>query len=199
MKKFAGFLTMAVLAVTVVGCSDSMSPAAPSAMSTTESATGSSSDAAKGGRASLPTIAGIAVANPNFTTLVAALQKAGLVETFSGSQQFTVFAPTNAAFDAAAKALTGNPAATGPGLIQALDVDTLTAVLKYHVASGDRNAQAVTSSGQVRMLDGNFAPVSVTDGVAKIDGATIVATDILASNGIIHVIDAVLLPPSLKK
>jgi uncharacterized surface protein with fasciclin (FAS1) repeats len=192
MKKYAGFLSVAALAFTVVGCSDSMSPAAPSSVSA--GSTMSGSDEAKGGRASLPTIAGAAVANPNFSTLVYALQKAGLVETFSGNQQFTVFAPTNAAFDAAAAAL-GAP--NGIALIDSLDVDTLTAILKYHVALGDRRAQAVLSSGQVRMLDGNWAAITVDDEGAKIDGALITDTDIVVSNGIIHVLGFVMLPPSI--
>jgi uncharacterized surface protein with fasciclin (FAS1) repeats len=199
MKKIAGFASVAVLAFTVVGCSDSVSPAAPSAMSST--ATSSMSDAAKGGRAALPTIVGIATAPENigtFSTLVAALQKANLVDTFSGSQQFTVFAPTNDAFDAAARALLQDPSKTGMDLIQALDVATLTAVLQYHVAQGDRTAQAVVSSGQVRMLDGNFAPVTSADGKYYIAGAEILKTDITASNGIIHVIGGVMLPPSAK-
>jgi uncharacterized surface protein with fasciclin (FAS1) repeats len=200
MKTVTGFLTMAVLAVSVVGCSGSMSPAAPSAMSTSAATTGSLSYAAKGGRAALPTIVGIATAPENigtFSTLVAALQKAGLVDTFNGSQQFTVFAPTNDAFDAAAAALLG-PGKTGLDLVNALDVATLTAVLKYHVAQGDRTAQAVLSSGQVRMLDGNFAPVTVEGAGAFIAGAKIIKTDITASNGIIHVIGGVMLPPSGK-
>jgi transforming growth factor-beta-induced protein len=71
-------------------------------------------------------------------------------------------------------------------------------VLKYHVAQGDRTAQAVLSSGQVRMLDGNFAPVTVASGEAYIAGAKILKTDITASNGIIHVIGGVMLPPSGK-
>jgi uncharacterized surface protein with fasciclin (FAS1) repeats len=200
MKTVTGFLAVAVLAVSVVGCSDSTSPAAPSAMSTSAATMGSSSDAAKGGRAALPTIVGIATAPENigtFSTLVAALQKAGLVDTFNGSQQFTVFAPTNDAFDAAAAALLG-AGKTGMDLVNGLDVATLTAVLKYHVAQGDRTAQAVLSSGQVRMIDGNFAPVTVANGEAFIAGAKILKTDITASNGIIHVIGGVMLPPSGK-
>jgi uncharacterized surface protein with fasciclin (FAS1) repeats len=197
MKKVAGFVSMAVLAFTVVGCSDSMSPAAPTPLSATDASTSSSSDAARGGRASLPTIAGTAVAAaPEFTTLVAALDKAGLVETFNGNRQFTVFAPTNDAFDAAAKALLKNDNATGMDLIEALDVATLTAVLQYHVTLGDRNAQSVVSAGQLRMLDGNAAAVSVMNGSAYIAGAKILQADVLASNGIIHVIDSVILPPS---
>jgi transforming growth factor-beta-induced protein len=197
MKKFAGFLTFAVLAVTVVGCSDSMTPASPSAMSTA----GGSTDAVKSGRAALPTIVGIATAPENigtFSTLVAALQKANLVDTFNGNQQFTVFAPTNDAFDAAAKALLKDSTKTGVDLVNALDVATLTAVLKFHVVQGDRTAQAVLSSGQVKMLDGNFAAVTVVNGEAFIAGVKIIKTDITASNGIIHVLGGVMLPPSGK-
>jgi len=200
MKKIAAFVPVAVLAFTVVGCSDSMSPAAPSSMSGPAGAS-VGSDAAKGGRAALPTIVGIATAPENigtFSTLVAALQKANLVDTFNGSQQFTVFAPTNDAFDAAAKAILKDESKTGPDLIAALDVATLTAVLQYHVAQGDRTAQAVISSGQVRMLDGNVAPVTSSNGKYYIAGAEILKTDITASNGIIHVIGGVMLPPSAK-
>jgi uncharacterized surface protein with fasciclin (FAS1) repeats len=195
MKKYAGFLSVAVLSFTVVGCSDSMSPAAPSTPSSTEEARAGSPNA--NSRAALPTIAAIAVGNDDFSTLVAALTKAGLVETFSGSRQFTVFAPTNAAFDAAAELLLG-PGKTGIELIEALDVETLTAVLKYHVTVGDRNSQAVVSSCQVRMLDGNLAPVTVQEDGAYIAGAKILIPDFLASNGIIHVIGSVMLPPAAK-
>jgi len=194
MKKSIGFLSAVVLSVTVVGCSDSMSPAAPTPMAS-GSVMSSGSDEAKGGRAALPTIAGTAVAYaPEFTTLVAALSKAGLVETFNGKQQYTVFAPTNAAFDAAAAALLG-PGKTGMDLVKALSVEKLTQVLVYHVAQGDRRAQGVISSGQVKMLDGNFAPITSANGKFYIAGAEILATDIIASNGIIHVIGFVMVPP----
>ena len=186
MKKLAGFVSMAVLAFTVVGCSDSESPAAPSPI--TAPASGSS----------LPTIAGVATSNANFTTLVSALSKAGLVSTFSGAGSFTVFAPTNAAFDAAAASLIG-PGKTGPDLVNALDVATLTAVLKYHVVGDARNAQAVLASSQIVMLDGNAAAIALKSGSPYIQNAKITSTDIQASNGIVHVIDAVILPPSLAK
>jgi uncharacterized surface protein with fasciclin (FAS1) repeats len=107
-----------------------------------------------------------------------------------------VFAPTNDAFDAAAKALLKSDTATGPELIEALDVATLTAVLQFHVTVGDRTAQSLLSSGQVQMLDGNRASVTANEFGAFIAGAKILATDIQASNGIVHVIDSVLLPPS---
>ena len=197
MKKFGGFAAMAVLAFTVVGCSDSMSPAAPTSAAP-DSGISSGSGEAKGGRAALPTIAGTAVASaPEFTTLVAALSKAGLVDTFNGKDQYTVFAPTNAAFDALALAVLGS-GKTGIDLVNALSVEKLTQVLVYHVAQGDRRAQGVVSSGQVKMLDGNFAPVTSADGKFYIAGAQILDTDLIASNGIIHVIGSVMVPPGFQ-
>jgi len=191
MKKFAGFLSMSVLAITVVGCSDSTSPAAPSAMSVTEEARGGMPS--ENSRASLQTITGIAASNANFSTLVYALGKAGLVETFDGSRQFTVFAPTNAAFGAAAAAY---GLGSGEALVDFLEANGLLAqVLTYHVAVGDRRAQAVLSSGQVIMLDGNQAAVTVDAEGAKIDGAIIETPDVLAKNGIIHILGGVMLPP----
>ena len=191
MKKFAGVVSVAVLSFTVVGCSDSMSPSAPSPMPTSPGATSGS-----GSTAPNQTIAAIAVSNPSFSTLVAALQKAGLVDTFSGAGSFTVFAPTNAAFDAAAAALLG-AGKSGVDLVDALDVATLTSVLKFHVTAGGRNAQAVLAAGQLTMLDGNPAAVSVQGGEASIAGAKIAQTDIQASNGFIHVLAAVMLPPGI--
>jgi uncharacterized surface protein with fasciclin (FAS1) repeats len=196
MTKSIGFLSAVVLSVTAVGCSDSMSPAAPTPMAS-GSVMSSGSDEAKGGRAALPTIKQIAVGTPAFSTLVAALVKTNLADTFDGSRQFTVFAPTNDAFDAAAEAILGE-GKTGPDLVNTLDVAALTAVLQYHVTVGDRTSQALLSSGQVRMLDGNFAPIAVKDGVPYIGEAQILTPDQLASNGIIHVIGAVLLPPAGK-
>jgi uncharacterized surface protein with fasciclin (FAS1) repeats len=146
---------------------------------------------AENGRESQPTIAAIAAGNPDFSTLVAALQKAGLVETFNGKGEFTVFAPTNAAFDEAAKLLHYR---NGAELVAKLDVKTLTAVLTYHVFAGDLYAQNVVSADQLKMLDGNLADVGVRNGEAFIDDAKILKTDIVASNGIIHVLGGVMLP-----
>jgi len=187
MKKIATYLSVAALSFTVIGCSDSASPTAPSPAAGTPSGTSS---------ATLPSIAGVATGNANFSTLVAALSKAGLVQTFSGAGSFTVFAPTNAAFDAAAAALLG-AGKSGRDLVDALDVATLTAVLKYHVVGDARNAQAVLASSQIVMLDGNAAAVAVKSGSPYIQNARITSTDIQANNGIVHVIDAVILPPSV--
>ena len=140
------------------------------------------------GRSSIPTIAGIAASNPDFSILVAALDAAGLVETFDGRRHFTVFAPTNDAF----VALLGDLGLTAEELLA--DTDLLTAVLQFHVTRGDRNSTSVLAAGQVRMLNGQFAYTSVQGGAPFIENAQITGPDIRASNGIIHVIDAVLLP-----
>jgi uncharacterized surface protein with fasciclin (FAS1) repeats len=131
------------------------------------------------------TIVEIAVGNPNFTTLVAALQAAGLVDVLNGNRQFTVFAPTDAAF-----AKLGLNA----GNIGTLPKDQLTNILLYHVAPGERFANSVVNAKQIRMMNKQFTQVSVNSSGAFINDSQIVATDIDASNGVIHVIDTVLLP-----
>jgi uncharacterized surface protein with fasciclin (FAS1) repeats len=131
------------------------------------------------------TIVEIAAGNPNFTTLVAAVKAAGLVETLSGNRQFTVFAPTDAAF-----AKLGLNA----GNIGSLPKDQLTNILLYHVSPGERFANSVINAKQLRMMNKQFTQVSVNSSGAFINDAKIVATDIDASNGVIHVIDTVLMP-----
>lgn len=192
-------LTAIVLlaSVTVAGCADTSmnTPTGPSGAAASLASTAPTSpESAAASRVSLPTIAGIAVGNPDFSTLVAALAKANLVDTFSGRQHYTVFAPTNAAFDALAGAF-GQP--SGAALVEALDVPTLTAVLTYHVTRGDRNSTSVLAARSLQMLDGNVARVT-TAGGPRIAGAPIVATDVRASNGIVHVIGGVMVPPSLR-
>ncbi|HEY6955383.1 MAG TPA: fasciclin domain-containing protein [Flavisolibacter sp.] len=136
------------------------------------------------------TIVDVAAANPNFTYLVAAVQRAGLVNALSGAGPLTVFAPTNQAFINA-----GFPTIAS---IQAASPAALIPILTYHVAAG-RVFSSDLSNGQVlTMLSGGTTTVSLTSG-AQIDGASsapsnITQTDILATNGVIHVIDRVLLP-----
>ena len=132
-----------------------------------------------------PTIVEIAAGNPNFTTLVAAVQAAGLVDLLNGNRQFTVFAPTNDAF-----AKLGLNA----GNIGSLPKDQLTAILLYHVAPGQRFADSVVNARQIRMMNKQFTQVTVNSSGAFVNSSRIVATDINASNGVIHVIDTVLLP-----
>jgi uncharacterized surface protein with fasciclin (FAS1) repeats len=137
----------------------------------------------------MPSIAEIAVADGRFTTLVAALDAAGLVETLSGEGAFTVFAPTDDAF-----------AALPEGTVEALlaDIPALTDILLYHVVDGVVPAEAaLTLDGQmVETLSGEKFSVSLMDGDLYINDAKVIITDIEASNGIIHVVDAVILPPA---
>lgn len=133
----------------------------------------------------------IAASNDDFSTLVAAVKAAGLVETLSGEGPFTVFAPTNEAF---AKL----PEGTVASLLKPENKDKLIAVLTYHVVPGKvMAAQAVTLNGKsARSVQGAGIPVKVTDGTVTVAGAKVIATDIEATNGVIHVIDTVILPPS---
>jgi len=130
-----------------------------------------------------------AVGAGQFTTLVAAVQAAGLVDALKGDGPMTVFAPTDAAFAAL-------PEGTVENLLKPENKDQLIDILTYHVLPGavmasDVNAKKLT----VEMLNGDSATVTGWDGV-KIDGATVVSADIEASNGVIHVIDQVILPKS---
>ncbi len=128
-----------------------------------------------------------AVAAGQFTTLAKALTEAGLVETLKGRGPFTVFAPTDAAF---AKL----PAGTVEGLLK--DKAKLTAVLTYHVVPGKLAAADVLKAKSLKTVNGASAKIALKGGKPMIDGARIVKTDNVTSNGIIHVIDAVILPPT---
>ena len=128
-----------------------------------------------------------AVSAGNFTTLVAAVQAAGLVDTLKSEGPFTVFAPTDAAFAAL-------PAGTVENLLKPENKDQLIAVLTYHVIPGKvMSGDIAGKSLEVKTVQGSMVKVNATDGV-MVDGATVVAADIETSNGVIHVIDQVILP-----
>jgi len=126
-----------------------------------------------------------AVAADDFNTLVTAVKAAGLVETLKGEGPFTVFAPTDAAF---AKI----PAKTLEGLLA--DKEALAKVLTYHVVPGKVLAEAVVKLDNAATVQGQSVKIEVKDGKVYIDNAQVVKTDIKTSNGVIHVIDTVLLP-----
>ena len=131
-------------------------------------------------------IVDIAVADGRFTTLVAAVQAAGLVDTLKSDGPFTVFAPTDDAFNALPE-----------GTIEALlnDIPALTDILLYHVVSGKVMAADVVALESATTVLGKDVAIKVEDGDVFINDAQVIITDIEASNGVIHVIDAVLLPP----
>ena len=132
------------------------------------------------------TIVDIAAGNPDFSTLVAAVKAAGLVETLSGDGPFTVFAPTNEAF-----------AKLPEGKVDALlaDIPTLKKILTYHVVAGKVMAADVVGLDSATTVQGDDVKIAVVDGKVKLnDSAMVTATDLEASNGVIHVIDTVLIP-----
>jgi transforming growth factor-beta-induced protein len=138
-----------------------------------------------------PTIVDVAISvnssSGEFDHLIAAAARADLVATLDGRRQFTVFAPTDAAFEDLFDVL-------GVASVNDIPLDTLRAVLLYHVAPGERFAGDVLSADRIRTLQRGFLNPSSIGGTAYVNGATILAADIDASNGVIHVIDAVLLP-----
>jgi len=125
-----------------------------------------------------------AVAAGDFNTLATALKAAGLVETLKGDGPFTVFAPTDEAF-----------AKIPQSDLQALlaDKDKLTKVLTYHVVAGKVTAADVVKLDQAKTVEGQSIKIDTSNGV-KVDNANVIKTDIMASNGVIHVIDSVILP-----
>ncbi len=130
-------------------------------------------------------IVDVAAGNEDFSTLVAAVKQAGLVETLKGEGPFTVFAPTNAAFEKL-------PEGTVESLLKDENKEKLISILTYHVIPAKVMAADV-KAGKVATVQGTEATISTEDGV-MIDNAKVVATDVKASNGVIHVIDTVIMP-----
>ena len=133
------------------------------------------------------TIVEIAAGAEDFSTLVAAVKAADLVDVLSSKGPFTVFAPTNEAF---AKL----PEGTVESLLKPENKDKLIAVLKYHVVPGKVMAKDVVKVDSAKTAQGSSVTVTVEGKTVKVDNATVVKTDIEASNGVIHVIDTVIIP-----
>ena len=128
-----------------------------------------------------------AVAAGSFKTLATALQAADLADTLKGKGPFTVFAPTDEAFSKL-------PAGTVESLLNPENKDKLKAILLYHVVSGDVTAAQVVKLSSAKTVNGQDVKITVNDGSVMVDDAKVVKVDVLASNGVIHVIDTVLLP-----
>ena len=135
------------------------------------------------------TIVENAVENKDLSTLVAAVKAADLVKTLSGSGPFTVFVPTNEAF---AKL----PKETLADLLKPENKEKLAGILKYHVVAGKVTAAQVVELNKAKTVQGSEVKIEVKDGTVMINKAKVLKTDITASNGVIHVIDTVLLPKS---
>jgi uncharacterized surface protein with fasciclin (FAS1) repeats len=173
--RLAGVLAVVALTAAACGSSSSSSSSKPAKDTTTSSAPASK------------TIVGVASGNPDFKTLVTAVTKAGLVETLSGPGPFTVFAPTDAAF-----------AAIPADQLNAILADKaqLTKILTYHVVPGKVMAADLQPEQMVKTVEGQTLDIKVANGAATVNGCNIVKTDIPASNGVIHVVDCVLIPPA---
>lgn len=173
----------------LAGCSSSSDDeAAPSASETTASAAASPSETMESPASEAGTIVEVASGNDDFSTLVAAVSAAGLAETLSGDGPFTVFAPTNDAF-----------AELPEGLVDKLllpeNKEALTSILTYHVVAGEVTSDMV-QPGEVATVEGSTITLS-TDGGVMVNDATVTTADVDASNGVIHVIDKVLVPESV--
>ena len=176
--KFKLVAFLAVFALVIAACSSSDDEAAET---TTTAAMTETTEAMTEN-----TIVDVAIAN-EFNTLVAAVQAAGLVETLQGEGPFTVFAPTDEAFAAL-------PEGTLESLLE--DPAALAEILTYHVVSGAVLAADVVGLDSATTVQGEDISIEVIDGGVVLNGsANVVATDVEASNGVVHVIDAVILPP----
>ena len=190
------FGLVAASALVLAACNSSADEAA----TTTEASAESTASAASAETpAASGTVVEVAQGNADFSTLVSAVQAAGLVETLNGAGPFTVFAPTNAAFEKI-------PAETLQGLLTPEQRDTLTAVLTYHVVAGRVDAatlieqiQAGGGSATVTTVQGGELTARVVEGGVVLTDAAgnesrVVQTDVAASNGVIHAIDTVVMP-----
>lgn len=183
MKRSIALLVPA-LAIAISACSTAATPTAvPAATAEAPSAEPSESAAAM-----TKDIVETATEAGSFKTLLTAVEAAGLVETLQGDGPFTVFAPTDEAFAAL-------PAGTLDGLLA--DPEALKKVLLYHVVSGSVTADQVVGLASADSVEGSPIAISVKDGTVYLnDSATVVTPDVMASNGVIHVIDEVILPPA---
>lgn len=198
-KKIISFSLLLAVATSFVACTDSST-----STSTTDSTTTVTENTTAGmDTASATTEQGVMVGGANMvpsknivenaagssdhTTLVTAVKAAGLAETLSGAGPFTVFAPTNEAFNKL-------PAGTVDNLVKPEMKSDLTNILTYHVVSGALRAADLSDGQKLKTVQGKELTVSVKDGKVMIDGATVTIPDVISSNGVTHVIDGVLTP-----
>jgi len=180
-------LTMAAVAILAAACSSSAATTAPATASPAPTVSAAASMAPSA--APVGNIVEVATAAGSFKTLLQAATAAGLVDTLKGPGPFTVFAPTDAAFAAL-------PAGTLDALLK--DPAKLKDILLYHVVAGKVTSDQVVKLTSATTVEGKTIKIAVKNGVVYLnDTVKVVTTDIPASNGVIHVIDAVLLPPSM--
>ncbi len=165
--------------------------AAPNSETTTVSSENGAGQSAVQDDLSQKNVVQVAIGSKDHSTLVAAVKAAELVDVLSNAGPFTVFAPTNAAFDKL-------PAGTVEGLLKPEKKEALADILQYHVSVGVYKAEALTDGKVLGQVTGGNVTVTVKDGKIILNGTATVIASVPASNGIIHVIDGVLLPPPAK-
>ena len=185
----AGFVAVAAaLTLTLAACGDSTDEATSEPTETVSEEMAEESDEMAEEPAGVGTVVDVAANTDGFSTLVTAVTEADLVDTLNGEGPFTVFAPTDEAF-----------AALPPGVLDALllpeNQETLAKILTYHVVPGQVMAADI-ADGDVATVEGQTVALSTADGVT-VNGATVIQADVVADNGVIHVIDAVILPPDV--
>jgi uncharacterized surface protein with fasciclin (FAS1) repeats len=184
MKNLQHFLFGVLLIIGLTNCTNSAPGTSDN--STTAAAPAGGGQSAVQDNDSQKDVVKVAVGSPDHTTLVTAVKAADLVDVLSNAGPFTVFAPTNAAFDKL-------PAGTVEGLLKPDKKETLQDILQYHVAVAVYKTDMLQDGQVISMANGGNVTIGVKDGKVTVNGANILAS-VPASNGIVHVIDAVLLP-----
>jgi uncharacterized surface protein with fasciclin (FAS1) repeats len=184
-RPLALMLVVVVAAMFAVACGDDDATTADNGDTTTEVENDEEMTTDEDGQ----TIVDLAVATDDLSTLVSLVTEADLAETLSGEGPFTVFAPTNAAFEAV-------PAETLQSLQQEENREQLVGVLTYHVVPGTLRAADLSDGQELTTVNGATLTVSIDGGTVRVGGAAVTTADVEASNGVVHIIDAVLLPPA---
>ncbi|SDL64059.1 Uncaracterized surface protein containing fasciclin (FAS1) repeats [Daejeonella rubra] len=181
------FLATSMICITMLmSCENSTKQAAETETGTEAVATGQSGVQDD---LSQKNVVQVAIGSKDHSTLVTAIQAAELVDALSNAGPFTVFAPTNAAFDKL-------PAGTVDNLLKPESKDDLANILQYHVSLGVFKAESFTDGQIIGQVNGNDIKISISDGKVMINESAIIVASVPASNGIIHIIDGVLLPPA---
>ena len=190
MKKNSAFLMIATWCIFIISCSNNETKESTSQSATSENVARNQSEVKDD--ASAKNVVQVTGGSKDHTTLVTAIKAADLVNALSNAGPFTVFAPTNAAFDLL-------PAGTVDGLLKTEKKDDLIDILQYHVSLGVFNADSFKDGQIIGQVNGGNINITKKDGKVYVNGTAMIVASISASNGIIHVIDKVLLPPQANK
>lgn len=190
MKKYTIIFAIFFITVAMAACNNAADKTITADNTATANTSAGGQEAVKDDE-SAKDVVKVAIGSKDHTTLVAALKQADLVTSLSNAGPFTVFAPTNAAFDKL-------PAGTVESLMKPEKKDDLQNILQYHVTLSAMKAESFTDGQTLGMVNGDNVIVSIKNGKVMLNNSAVIIASIPASNGIIHVIDGVLLPPAKK-